>query len=452
MSGEVGMGRTDGAGGWFRTVHGREPEGVFSAPGRVNLIGEHTDHHEGHVLPFAIDRRCHVAAARRADDVVTLRSAQVDGAPVVTAVAGLGRATGWSAYPLGTLWALGQDGLEPCGWDLVVASDVPLGAGLSSSAALESAVALAAAELTGAHLDRHDLARAGRRAENEVVGAPVGIMDQAASLLCRRGTALLLDCRTMATEHVALGLAEAGLTMLVIDSGVRHDLADGGYADRRAACVAAAEALGVPALRDATVDMLGVLSGDLLRRARHVVTEQARVARTVALLRAGSPREIGPELTESHASLRDDFAVSVPALDDAVDAALAAGALGARLVGGGFGGSVLALVPVDGRDAVGTAVADRFARGARRRRCARSSRPRARDATDEADRQRWSRRAARNARRSAGPDVATAWTRRRSSRPYPWTSRFRKPAARASRSPRSAGTTPASASARNASP
>lgn len=346
----------------FRDVVGHDPDGVFSAPGRVNLIGEHTDHNEGHVLPFAIDRRCRVAAGRRPDDVVTVRSAQEPGDAVTTTLDALHEATGWSAYALGTLWALREEGLPADhGFDLVVAGDVPLGAGLSSSAALECAVALAVAELAGAGCERTALARAGRRAENDVVGAPVGIMDQAASLLCREGAALLLDCRTLQGEDVALGLDEAGLVTLVVDTRVRHDLADGGYADRRAACVAAADALGVPALRDATPDMLGRLEGTLRRRARHVVTEQARVHRVVELLRAGRPAEVGPELTASHASLRDDFEVSVPALDAVVDTALAQGALGARLVGGGFGGSALVLAPATAAAAIGEAVVRRAA-------------------------------------------------------------------------------------------
>ncbi|MDD7968297.1 galactokinase [Actinomycetospora lemnae] len=346
----------------FREAVGRDPEGVFAAPGRVNLIGEHTDHNDGHVLPFAIDRHCRVAAARRADDTVTVRSAQAPDEAVTTTLDALPRARGWSAYALGTLWALREAGLPgDDGWDLVVAGDVPLGSGLSSSAALECAVALAVAELSGADLDRPTLARAGRRAENDVVGAPVGIMDQAASLLCREGAALLLDCRTLEGQDVALGLDEVGLVTLVVDTRVRHDLADGGYADRRAACVAAAEALGVPALRDATPAMLERLDGDLLRRARHVVTEQARVHRVVALLRAGRPAEVGPELTASHASLRDDFAVSVPALDAVVEAALEHGALGARLVGGGFGGSVLVLAPASAAERIGEAVVRRAA-------------------------------------------------------------------------------------------
>ncbi|GAA4846528.1 galactokinase [Actinomycetospora corticicola] len=333
----------------FRDVHGRDPEGVFSAPGRVNLIGEHTDHNEGHVLPFAIDRRTYVAAARRDDDRVTVCSDDPGTEATELAVGNLATATGWSAYPLGTLWALGVDR----GWDLVVHGEVPLGAGLSSSAALESAVALAVDELTGAGLDRVALAAAGRRAENEVVGAPVGIMDQAASLLCREGSALLLDCRSMATEDVALGFETAGLAVLVIDSRVRHDLADGGYADRRAACVAAAEALGVPALRDATLPAVENLpEGAPRKRARHVVTEQARVHETVALVRAGRPTEVGAVLSASHASLRDDYEVSVPEVDAIVEAAVGAGALGARIMGGGFGGSVIALVPVERTGAV----------------------------------------------------------------------------------------------------
>jgi galactokinase len=350
----------------FRDALGRDPDGVFSAPGRVNLIGEHTDHNEGHVLPFAIDRRCRLAAGARADDTVTVRSAQEPDDVVTTTLDALAQARGWSAYALGTVWALREAGLPGAGWDLVVDGDVPLGAGLSSSAALESAVALAVAELSGSTLDRPPfdrlaLARAGRRAENEVVGAPVGIMDQAASLLCREGAALLLDCRTLEAEHVTLGLEVHELVTLVVDTRVRHDLADGGYADRRAACVAAAEALGVPALRDATPDMLDRLDGTPLKRARHVVTEQARVHRVVDLLRGGRPADVGPELTASHASLRDDFEVSVPALDAVVETALEHGALGARLVGGGFGGSALVLTPAAAADDIAEAVTRRAA-------------------------------------------------------------------------------------------
>ncbi|MDD7918953.1 galactokinase [Actinomycetospora callitridis] len=354
--------RTDrDVGQTFRDALGRDPDGVFSAPGRVNLIGEHTDHNEGHVLPFAIDRRCRVAAAARADGTVTVRSTQEPDDLVTTTLDALAQARGWSAYALGTVWALREEGLPGAGWDLVVDGDVPLGAGLSSSAALESAVALAVAELTGSDLDRHTLARAGRRAENDIVGAPVGIMDQAASLMCREGAALLLDCRTLEAEHVALGLEEHGLVTLVVDTRVRHDLADGGYADRRAACVAAAEALGVDALREATPAMLDRLDGTLLRRARHVVTEQARVHRVVELLRAGRPAEVGPELTASHASLRDDFEVSVPALDAVVETALEHGALGSRLVGGGFGGSALLLTPAAAAEDIAEAVTRRAA-------------------------------------------------------------------------------------------
>ena len=345
----------------FRDALGRDPDGVFSAPGRVNLIGEHTDHNEGHVLPFAIDRRCRVAAAARDDDTVTVRSAQEPDDVVTTTLDALPRARGWSAYALGTVWALREAGLPGAGWDLVVDGDVPLGAGLSSSAALESAVALAAAELSGSLLARPALARAGRRAENDVVGAPVGIMDQAASLLCREGSALLLDCRTLEAEHVALGLEEHELVTLVVDTRVRHDLADGGYADRRAACVAAAEALGVDALRDATPEMVDRLDGTLRKRARHVVTEQARVHRVVDLLRRGRPAEVGPELTASHASLRDDFEVSVPALGAVVETALEHGALGARLIGGGFGGSALVLTPATAAEDIAGAVVRRAA-------------------------------------------------------------------------------------------
>jgi galactokinase len=245
-------------------------------------------------------------------------------------------------------WALGQAGVELGGADLVVDGDVPAGSGLSSSAALECATATALADLGGAGLDRAALAALARRAENEVVGVPSGVMDQMVSMLGRAGHALFLDTRSLGAEQVPLPLEAAGLCLLVIDTRAGHRLVDGAYADRRAACGAAAAVLGVPALRDATPALLerhaAALGDPGRRRARHVVTENARVLAAVELLRAGELDRLGPLLAASHASLRDDYEVSSPELDTAVEAAVAAGAVGARMTGAGFGGSAIALV------------------------------------------------------------------------------------------------------------
>jgi galactokinase len=333
----------------FRERTGRDPEGVWAAPGRVNLIGEHTDYNDGFVLPAAIDRLVLVAAGRRAGGRLRLWSLQAE-PPADLELAGIGpgKVGGWAAYPAGVAWALGQAGVELGGADLVVDGDVPAGSGLSSSAALECATATALADLGGAGLDRAALAGLARRAENEVVGVPSGVMDQMVSMLGRAGHALFLDTRSLGTEQVPLPLEAAGLCLVVIDTRAGHRLVDGAYADRRAACQAAAAVLGVPALRDATPALLEqhatALGDPGLRRARHVVTENARVLAAVELLRAGDLDRLGPLLAASHASLRDDYEVSSPELDTAVEAAVAAGAVGARMTGAGFGGSAIALV------------------------------------------------------------------------------------------------------------
>jgi len=336
----------------FRERTGRDPEGVWAAPGRVNLIGEHTDYNDGFVLPAAIDRLVLVAAGRRDGGRLRLWSLQAE-PPADLELAGIGPGTvgGWAAYPAGVAWALGQAGVELGGADLVVDGDVPAGSGLSSSAALECATATALADLGGAGLDRAALAGLARRAENEVVGVPSGVMDQMVSMLGRAGHALFLDTRSLGAEQVPLPLEAAGLCLVVIDTRAGHRLVDGAYADRRAACQAAAAVLGVPALRDATPALLeryAAAPGDPgLRRARHVVTENARVLAAVELLRAGDLDRLGPLLAASHASLRDDYEVSSPELDTAVEAAVDAGAAGARMTGAGFGGSAIALVRAD---------------------------------------------------------------------------------------------------------
>ena len=354
----------------FTQINGRAPDGLWSAPGRVNLIGEHTDYNEGFVLPFAIDRRTVVAAGAREDAVIRVASTfsdEVVEIPLTQLDAARGSA-GWADYPLGVAWALGRSGADLAavpGVDLVIDSNVPVGAGLSSSAAIECAVALALDDLWRLGLTRPALARAGQLAENEFVGAPTGIMDQSASLLGQADAAVFLDCRTLASEIVPLGFAAAGLTLLVMDTGVSHSHATGGYGERRASCEAGAAALGVASLRDLTVDDLPRARAELddvtFRRVRHVVTENQRVLDVVRTLRSEGPSAIGELLDASHLSMRDDFEISVPELDLAVETAREHGALGARMTGGGFGGSAIALAPIDAVSRIQVAVDGAFA-------------------------------------------------------------------------------------------
>jgi galactokinase len=359
----------DGALAGFRDTFGYEPFGLWSAPGRVNLIGEHTDYNDGFVFPFAIDRRTVVAIAPRDDSRVRVASSFEHGVTEST-LAELGPDTldGWSAYPLGVAWALGRFGADLAavpGFDAYFDSDVPVGAGLSSSAAIECAIALALDELWRLGLDRRTLVDVGHVAENEAVGAPTGILDQSASLLSEADAAILLDCRSQQAEVVPLGLEAAGLEVLVIDTRVEHAHADGDYRARRESCEAGARALGVAALRDVTVADLPrareLLDDVTFRRVRHIVTEDDRVLETVRVLREQGPGAIGDLLDASHRSLRDDFEVSVPQLDLAVEIAQNYGAIGARMTGGGFGGSAIALVPSHLLSHVESAVAGAFA-------------------------------------------------------------------------------------------
>ncbi|MEV4541630.1 galactokinase [Micromonospora echinaurantiaca] len=352
----------------FRSAYGAEPAGRWAAPGRANLIGEHTDYNDGFVLPFALSLRTVAAAATQPGETWTVWS-ELTGETVsfgAAEVAAPGRVTGWAAYVAGVVWALREAGHAVSGARLAIASDVPLGSGLSSSAALESAVLAALVDLGGLDLPAERRPRLAQRAENAYVGAPTGIMDQSAAIRCRAGHALFLDCRDESVEHIPFDLDAAGLAMLVVDSRAPHRHADGEYAARRKSCEHGAEQLGVPALRDVDVagldDALARLDDDeTRRRVRHVVTEDQRVLDTVALLRAGRIREIGPLLTASHASMRDDFEITVPEIDTAVEAALAAGALGARMTGGGFGGCVLALVDAAAAETVAAAVTAAYA-------------------------------------------------------------------------------------------
>ena len=352
----------------FRSRFGGEPEGVWLAPGRANLMGEHTDYNEGFVLPFALGQGVTAAASRRAGRRLTVCSRQEPSDLVEVDLDGLapGRVTGWAAYPAGVAWALEAAGHRVPGACIAIDSDVPAGAGLSSSAALECATALALTSLAGLDVPRAELVTIARRAENEFAGVPTGIMDQSASLLCRAGHALLLDCRTLETSQVPFEPTAGGAGLLLINTRARHELADGEYGRRRAECEEAARRLGIRSLRDLTdlADTGSLTDPVLRRRVRHVFTDNQRVREVVALLRA-SPgpsapaadtyREIGRLLTQAHASLRDDFEVSWPEADAAVEAAVGAGAYGGRMIGGGFGGSVLALVPATGSPGSGSA-------------------------------------------------------------------------------------------------
>ncbi|GAB3280770.1 galactokinase [Sinomonas notoginsengisoli] len=351
----------------FASAFGGTPDGVWQAPGRVNLIGEHTDYNEGFALPFAIGLAARVAVRVRADRAVRLVSTH-GGGLIELDLDSLspGTATGWAVYPGGVAWALACDGADVPGFDLALESTVPVGSGLSSSHAIECAVATGLAELTGASFGVHDLVRVTQRAENSFVGAPTGILDQSASLRGAAGHAVFLDCRDQSVELVPFDAAGAGLSVLVVDTTVSHSHAEGGYASRRRACELGAEVLGVEALRDVSsadlAEAQGLLDPLTFRRVRHVVTEDERVLATVETLRAAGPSGIGPLLDASHASMRDDFEISCPELDLAVETTRAAGALGARMTGGGFGGSAIALIPVDAETGVREAVLAGFAR------------------------------------------------------------------------------------------
>jgi galactokinase len=348
--------------------YGGQPAGVWAAPGRVNLIGEHTDYNEGFVLPFALPQLTAVAATRL-DEPSWVVYSEVAGEEALFGSERLspGDVTGWAAYVAGVVWALREAGCRPPGAHLAIASDVPLGAGLSSSAALECAVLTALADLGDLAVSVADQPRIAQHAENDFVGMPCGIMDQSAATLCREGHALFLDCRTQAAEQIPFDIAARDLAILVIDTQAPHRHVSGDYAARRHACEEAVRQLGVRALRDVDVDDLPSVMGrlstaELRRRVRHVVTENQRVLDTVALLRGGDVKAIGPLMTASHASLRDDYEVTVPELDTAVESALAAGAYGARMTGGGFGGCALALVDTSSADPVAGAVARAFGR------------------------------------------------------------------------------------------
>ncbi|RNL82305.1 galactokinase [Halostreptopolyspora alba] len=360
----------------FTEAFGEPPEGVWRAPGRIPLMGEHTDHHGGLVLPMALPWGVSVALTPAASGSVELRSAQRPGEVVRFHTSdlhtGSPAGTGWAAHVAGVFWAARENGhLDPAaGARILLDSDLPVGASLASSAAVECATLLALADVFGLDelaRDRAAMARTALRAAKEFVGVPTGTMDHNASLRCAEGRALFLDCRTGGARTMPLPLDEAGLRLLLVDTRVRHRPNDPtrGPAARSADCARAARLLGVDTLRDVEdlADALGTLPDPVLaRRVRHVVTETHRVNATVGLMRAGSLPEIGPVLSASHLSLRDQFEVSRPELDLAVDVAVGAGARGARMTGGGFGGTAIALVAEERLAQVRHAVSEAFAR------------------------------------------------------------------------------------------
>ncbi|MFC9242236.1 galactokinase [Streptomyces decoyicus] len=353
----------------FAAAYGAAPTGTWAAPGRVNLIGEHTDYNDGFVMPLALPHTTLAAASARTDGVLRLHSGGADGGIVELRIDELRPAPqgGWAAYPAGVVWAMREAGLPVGGADLHYDSTVPTGAGLSSSAALEIVTALALNDLYALGQEPQRLAQLAQRAENAFVGVPCGIMDQTAAACCTEGHALFLDTRDLTRRQIPFDLAGEGLRLLVVDTRVKHELGDGAYAERRAGCERGARALGVRALRDVPYaqlpEALDKLADepDVQALVRHIVTENHRVEEVIARLDAGRTRAIGPLLTAGHASLRDDFKISCRELDLAVDTAHAAGALGARMTGGGFGGSAIVLVEEDGATAVGAAVTEAFA-------------------------------------------------------------------------------------------
>jgi len=330
----------------FLEVFGEEADLVAAAPGRVNLIGEHIDYSEGFVLPFAIKDRTTAAIRKRDDSTVRIASAQRRNKIVTVDINNVkpGLKGEWERYALSVLWSMGVK----TGVDLLIDGQVPLGAGLSSSAALECSVATAVNHLFNMGFSLEELARLTQKAENQYVGVPCGIMDQSVSLMATVGSALLLDCRDLSTRNISFDVASSGLELLIIDTQAHHALTDGGYAERRASCESVAAKLGIKSMRELSMEQLAAAKEQLTQveyvRARHAVTEMQRVLDCVDALNASDFVKVGQLINQSHLSLRDDYTVSCPELDTAVDASLAAGALGSRMVGGGFGGSAIALI------------------------------------------------------------------------------------------------------------
>lgn len=345
----------------FTQTFAEHAEGVWSAPGRVNLIGEHTDYTGGFVMPFAIEQRAYVAARRRNDGLVRAIAYGREQTQVNLKEFDRNTPGDWLGYLAGAAWIAGDDR----GWDLALGSDIPIGGGLSSSAAITCATLLAMNEIGEWDFDLQTLAAMAQRVEHDVIGTPCGIMDQTASLRCIDGHLLMVDTRSLEVAQIPWLGPVHQLSFIVTDTRTPHQLADGQYALRRLLCEEATVNLGLDQLRDATPDLvehsLSRLTPAQAACARHVTTENQRVLRVRELLEAGEPESIGPELTASHASLRDEFKVTVPQLDLAVDASLEAGALGSRMTGGGFGGCTITLVKTEQAAQIQLAIKAAFA-------------------------------------------------------------------------------------------
>lgn len=328
----------------FRERFGSEPEVVVQAPGRVNLIGEHTDYNDGFVLPLALERATYLALRRRTDKTVVAVSLEKGEASFD--LSALEKGNGWAEYLKGVAWALQEDGFRLSGWEGVLSSDVPAGSGLSSSAALELATMQAFAVVSGFPWEPKRMAKLAQRAENEWVGAMTGIMDQLISACGEEGSALLIDCRSLETRSVPV---PEGTAVVVMDTSTRHRHVDSGYNDRRRSCEEAAAFFGVPALRDVSMEAFRTREGELSeparRRARHVVSENARTEAAAEAMGRDDAEALGQLMSESHVSMRDDFEISSPELDLMVRAAQdQASCYGARMTGGGFAGCAVALV------------------------------------------------------------------------------------------------------------
>lgn len=335
-----------GAQSGFKKIFGYEASGVWSAPGRANLIGEHTDYNNGFVFPFGIDRRTYVALSPRQDMLCRVASGLSEEIYEYELSQTMPTQLDWALYPLGVAWTMQEK--AKFGFDAYFVSEVPIGAGLSSSAAIECSIGIALNEIWEAGYSKQDIALLGQKAENEVVGAPTGIMDQTASMLAKSDAAVLIDCKTLETELVPLGLSSQGLVVAVIDTRVSHRHSDGGYRSRREACEKGAKIMGVESLRELTVSDLDAAKQKMddvtFRRSRHVITENQRVLEAVNALRAGEMNQLGQLLLQSHASMRDDFEISIDELDTAVEVAMRVGAVGSRMTGGGFGGAAIAII------------------------------------------------------------------------------------------------------------
>lgn len=354
----------------FRAAYGRAPQWLAAAPGRVNVIGEHTDYNDGFVLPMAIERYTAIAAAPNDSFVVNLRSTMADDAARVDLSRPLspGARGHWANYPTGVLAGFMELGMAPPGFDALIHSDVPAGGGLSSSAALEVATATLLEVIWGQRLDPSRKTLLCQQAEHRYAGVPCGIMDQFISTLGRKDHLLLLDCRSRQPSFVPF--TDPSVTILIVNTNVKHELATSAYRQRREKCEAAAQVLGVPSLREATLDMLQKRAAAMdemsVRCARHVINEIARTVQAAERIRQSDWNEVGRLMYASHESLKTDYAVSCPELDAVVESAQDIGShtgmFGCRMTGGGFGGCAVALIQTDRQETVATEIAARYQR------------------------------------------------------------------------------------------